>query len=453
MVICTFYLNNNCRFGSKCNNDHIDLSSVIKTEVDVTLKGNQWPLSCFGPFKGRNCVPNFVEDYSFEEIRMMFLEAKIQNNIAGHQMQLAQMINDAKQKMQWLSTTNRDIMNILIEIYNEQEDSAKPLAANQTGGNQFGTQISGTGASTAASIFGGGSPGGFGTANSTFSAPTNTAGNIFGAAPNQTTASIFGGVTSANAIGGNLFVKPVQPAVTTSNVFGIPALGQQQQSNSVFGAPPVFGATSASIFSSVNQPQASSGGALFGGGAIAPSSGNLFTQQTQSAFGQPTQAQNLFASTGQPQQTTVSPFVATPASTTGNLFANSSFGSPVQQTATSQQNVFSSAFAAPGQQTSNLFAQPVQQQQPTQGLFLPAPQATQPISAMTNQPVAPFGTPAQSVFGGTSQQIVPPTVAIQSANLYSRLEDLSKDQLDAFNAERFELGKIPTVPPPRELCG
>uniref|UniRef100_A0A8W7P0L0 Nucleoporin NUP42 n=1 Tax=Anopheles coluzzii TaxID=1518534 RepID=A0A8W7P0L0_ANOCL len=121
MVLCMYFLNNSCRFGSRCNNEHIDIGSIVKTEVDVSLKGNQWPLSCFGPFKERNCIPSFIEDLSFEEIRMMYLEAKMQNNIPAHQMQLAQMINDAKTKMQCLTTMNRDILNTLVEIYNQQK--------------------------------------------------------------------------------------------------------------------------------------------------------------------------------------------------------------------------------------------------------------------------------------------------------------------------------------------
>uniref|UniRef100_A0A182F556 Uncharacterized protein n=1 Tax=Anopheles albimanus TaxID=7167 RepID=A0A182F556_ANOAL len=76
----------------------------------------------------RNSIPNFIEDQSFEEIRMMYLEAKMQNNIPAHQMQLAQMINDAKGKLQRLATMSRDILGTLVELYNQQEPSTKPTA-------------------------------------------------------------------------------------------------------------------------------------------------------------------------------------------------------------------------------------------------------------------------------------------------------------------------------------
>lgn len=445
MVICTYFLNNNCRFGSKCNNDHIDLSSVIKSEVDVTLKGNQWPLSCFGPFKERNCVPNFIEDVSFEEIRMMYLEAKMQNNIPGHQMQLMQMINDAKQKMQWLSTTNRDIMNMLIEIYNQQDDSSKPSA--QAGGNPFAASIGGT-STSAASIFGGTTSSAFGTGNSTFGS-SNTAGNIFGAAPNQSAANIFGGGSSTTAMGANIFGKAGQ-TTSGSNIFGTPTLAQpQQQAASVFGGPPVFGASGSSLFSSTPQNPPATTGSIFGGAATGASSGNLFTQP--SVFGQTAPNQNIFGASVQAQPAAAaSPFTATPAPA-GNLFSSApAFGASAPTQSQQPPNLFGSAFSA--QQSGSPFGQPGQQPpQSSTNLFIPAPQqvAQQPTMTATNS--SPFGTAVPGVFGASAQQ-PQAAVASQSPSMYSRMEDLAKEHLDAFSAERFELGKIPTVPPPRELC-
>lgn len=42
---------------------------TLKTDAEGALKGNQWPLSCYGPFRDKPCVPNFIEDQSFEEAR------------------------------------------------------------------------------------------------------------------------------------------------------------------------------------------------------------------------------------------------------------------------------------------------------------------------------------------------------------------------------------------------
>lgn len=157
----------------------------------------------------------------------MYLEAKMQNNIPGHQMQLMQMINEAKQKMQWLTTANRDIMNMLIEIYNQQDDSSKSPAA--AGGNPFAGQIGGGSATSTASIFGGttSGSGGFGSSG-TFGGSNTTAGNIFEAAPNQTAASIFGSGPTSSPMGGNIFSKPAQTTTGASNIFGTATLGQPQ---------------------------------------------------------------------------------------------------------------------------------------------------------------------------------------------------------------------------------
>ena len=38
------------------------------------------------------------------------------------------------------------------------------------------------------------------------------------------------------------------------------------------------------------------------------------------------------------------------------------------------------------------------------------------------------------------------------SSLYSLLEGLSVEELNAFKATDFELGKIPEKPPPREFC-
>ncbi|XP_039448513.1 nucleoporin NUP42-like [Culex pipiens pallens] len=423
MVICTYYLNNNCRFGAKCNNDHIDLGAVIKSEVDVTLKGNQWPLSCFGPFKERMSVPNFIEDVCFEEVRMMYLEAKMQNNIAGHQLQLGQMITDAKQKMQWITSTNRDVMNVLIEIYNQPDDAGKAAAAGVAAtANPFGAAPIGTGStSVASSIFGGGASGGFGGSSFGGGSAASTS-NIFGAAPNQTASSIFGGGTAANpagTLGGNIFAKAAQPVAPSSNIFGQVQPQQQPQTGSVFGGAPTFGGTGGSLFASVPQPTAP----IFGASVpTAAASSNPFAQpqpQAATGFGAAPPSQNLFASVAPAQPVSSNPF--------GGTFSAQPQPSPFGQ-------------AVP------------QQPQPTSGnLFLPVP--TQQVAPA---PVAqsPFGgaVAMPSPFGATPALAAATSAGNQFANLYSKMEDLTSEQLEAFKADRFELGKIPIVPPPKELC-
>ncbi|VDN26536.1 unnamed protein product [Gongylonema pulchrum] len=45
-----------------------------------------------------------------------------------------------------------------------------------------------------------------------------------------------------------------------------------------------------------------------------------------------------------------------------------------------------------------------------------------------------------------------PTGYVRDPRNYSRMEDLSPEDLAQFKADRFEFGKVPRVPPPMELC-
>lgn len=242
MGICTRYLNGYCHLGSRCNLDHIDFYDFIRQEVDEALNGKQWPLSCFGPFKERKCFPNFIEDVSFEELRMMYREAQEQNNIPRHKAQQLQMMNEAKQKMQWLKTYSSDIMEVLIDIYNQQlhvPAGGNPLAWPIGRSDVSATSIFGGAASTSRSGFGAGSLA-FGSSNA-------TASNMFEGVPNLSTAGLFGGGSSNPMAGRNTFGGPTR----TSNTFGLPTFGVrplQQQTSRVLDGPPVFGASGSLLF-------------------------------------------------------------------------------------------------------------------------------------------------------------------------------------------------------------
>lgn len=38
MNLCSYFLNGNCRFGSKCVNDHIDVKTLIKNESEAVIQ-------------------------------------------------------------------------------------------------------------------------------------------------------------------------------------------------------------------------------------------------------------------------------------------------------------------------------------------------------------------------------------------------------------------------------
>uniref|UniRef100_A0A182W8R5 Nucleoporin NUP42 n=1 Tax=Anopheles minimus TaxID=112268 RepID=A0A182W8R5_9DIPT len=432
MVICMYFLTNNCRFGSRCNNEHIDIGSIVKNEADVTLKGNQWPLSCFGPFKERFCIPNFIEDQSFEEIRMMYLEAKMQNNIPAHQMQLAQMINDAKTKMQCLTTMNREVLNTLVEIYNQQESSTKP---SNTPANPFAS-IGSVGSSTSASsIFGGGNSGnafgsGFGASASNVGG-SGTAGSIFGGGSisgqtAQPVGNIFGTAASTT---NNIFAKPTQQ-VSTGNIFGM----SQQPSNNVFGATAVMGG---GLFGSVQQPSQNAA-PMFGGvttSANPVAGGNIFANANNNTFAQPTAGGSVFGG--------------------GSMFGNSA--TPVAPAAGGFGTI-----AAQPQQGSGLFNSVPFGNSTTTGASFgsfgspmqPVPAGNAPSSQnlfLSSSTASPFGTSmGSSAFGAPAAPLG--QSAPQSATVYTSMEAVTAEHLTAFKSEQFQLGRIPTVPPPKELC-
>jgi len=49
------------------------------------------------------------------------------------------------------------------------------------------------------------------------------------------------------------------------------------------------------------------------------------------------------------------------------------------------------------------------------------------------------------------QQQAQPTNEIQSS-VYSRMEDLNEQEIEAFKADQFLPGALPFKPPPRNLC-
>lgn len=408
------------------------------------LTGNQWPLSCFGPFKDKPSIPDFIEDQSFEEIRWATYEAKVLGNIEQVNMGIYNMVRNARSKMEVVAAVNQDVLAICVQIYDagsenknkdgrqqqQQQQPTNPFSAMgnaviPTQSSIFGQQSSFGGAlvtnaqsgvfaqaaqSTASSIFGAANKQQFGN----LGAPQTS---IFGnAAPNQT-ASIFGNQTSS------AFGAPA----TLGGSTGTFSLGQisQQQQQPVNTGTGIFGqatqqTTPSNPFGQIMQPQPSA---------------NIFGQQQNSAFGGPA---NIFAqavANQQPPSTFQQAIVTQPNTMFGSGGATSTTSSIFQQsqpgvtTATlHSNNIFGQSTFASQQQQGHTTSQ----QQSTGGFF------TNQVATTSQQ---------QSVFGGATT-----ATATISLTVYSRFEDLNQEQNDWFQADHFELGKIPTVPPPRELC-
>ena len=165
---------------------------------------------------------------------------------------------------------------------------------------------------------------------------------------------------------------------------------------------------------------------------------------------------------------------ATPA--TGSIFggqpqntSGSVFGTPTTAVTASNQ---------PQQQpqiAQSIFGTPAQQPAEAQSIFgTPAnPSAPAKIeSAETSAPVSVFGQPVtSSTTSGTTGAVVGSNPFAKNtdsstsvgmfgkkiedqldSSIYSVLNSISALDLEAFKAPLFEIGKIPEIPPPKELC-
>lgn len=456
---------------------HCVSRQVITTEVQATLKGNQWPLSCFGPFKEKKNIPNFIEDVSFEECRLNAYEAGKQNMLQSYAQQFNQQIQDAQGKMNAILNLNKDIVDVIISLYEDEQSAPKPSAFS--GGNSFGAVAP---TAPGGSVFGGAT-----------SVPS-TGGSMFGSGGtfgNNTAApqgSVFGGALKQSSFGQqpSIFAaaQPAAPANPFASAFG-QTTAQANTGGSIFGKPaatPAFGGSAfsaqPSIFGQSNQSQQ---GSIFGAQQPSQPQVNAFgtSPQQGSIFGtatlQPSQPQSSVFGTNaaQPQSsvfgTQPSAFGAQPTfgqvTTTPAPQLAASGGMFLQQQQQQQPAFGSSPFgaqpAAPLQQQAfnqtSVFAQTAQQ--PPQPSAFSQPQQTGFFGQQQNTVASPFGIQAGQPHTLQQQpQINPFTQQPQNAGTlngteYSRMEDLSPEDLAAFQAYKFEEGKIPTVPPPKELCG
>ncbi|XP_017024647.1 uncharacterized protein [Drosophila kikkawai] len=370
MVLCRFFQQGSCRYGTKCNNEHFDVKVYLKADMESAINGKMWPFSAYGPFKDKANFPNFIEDQSFDEVRFMCYEAKRQNTFEQFHQQFNREVQEATNKMKAMLQLSPQILDTMIKIY-ESAEGASVTSAPQQSNNLFAT--AGAAPNASASLFG---------------KPTLTTGNIFGAATGQVNnaSSIFGGSMATGNTGTSIFGGPAA-AAPAPNVFGQP---QQQQ-----------------------PPQAAT--QAFQGG-------NIFAQAAAQAQVQPVNP---------------NPFGSYPAA--GGLFAQAAnpnpgglFGQAAQQQQQPQQppsGLFSQAAGFPNQQ-QQLQQQQLQMQQQQQQLMMQQQQMLQQQEQHQHQQAA-NATPSLA---------------------YSKMEELTADEIEAFKSDQFLPGHLPFKPPPRELC-
>lgn len=444
-------------------------------------------LSCYGPFRDKPCVPNFIEDQSFEELRALCYDAKTTGTVPNVVAQIGQQFQDAKNKMSLLYEVNNQTLNVIENLYNTGEtvnsttsSSSNPFAValpTATASNSiFGQSNTGASANPFASAGGGSvfSGGNTATSGNVFGGSSvSSAGNVFGGASSAApSAGIFGGASAFGTpatstvfgavnrptptAGGNIFGQPAtvtaaSPFTATSNIFGQSAVATPapssafQQNNSVFGGAATFSQPSGIFGGAATQPPIAGSQPIFGQSSIfgAANQSNVFG----SVAVQPAaQGQSIFGSTA----VTAAPSVfgtIPPTQPPQGLFA-SVFGA-VPSTP-SQQSIFGAVPSSQVAPPPNPFGPAV-----SSTPFGNVPASTTSIFGDASS-YQTFGVPAQQqqTFGSnpfqqaTASQQTRPT----DETVFSKIDALTEEVLNWFNTDHFDLGCIPTCPPPRELC-
>ncbi|XP_030764651.1 nucleoporin-like protein amo1 [Sitophilus oryzae] len=422
MVICKYYLQGICKFGSSCYNEHqnpqnyvdnrqstsilrqsnfgapqhipqpskptgnVDLNTLIKAVITDTTgaeKGGQWLLSCYAPYKEKPAFPGF-EDTSPEEIRLGFYEAQKNGTLDQYKQQLQGLHQRELAKIRALQNPDKEVINILQCIYN-----TPPSSYSGTYGENSITQAS------------------------------NTGQLVYGAQTNPT-----------YTLNDNIFNR------------------QQNNRN-------IFGGNSKDVFNT-SQPQAQA--TLFNSSAA-----NVFSHNQNNIFNNQVNS-NIFTNTNLQVNNTN----AAAPQMSGNVFATSSgifsggsqnlfstqntknvYGEPPKALLNQQPNIFK-----PTNQTNNIQVQNILTSQQPANLFnsnqnvfgtVPNLQETQSIVDTQKYSASIFGTQIFNVNPVSDQNNIDET-------LYSKEEELTDIEKKWFESDSIDLMNIPSKPPIYNMC-
>lgn len=284
------------KFGN-ISHDFEEVMQMVIQEVVQSEKGGQWPLSCFAPIKERSCFPGW-EDYSPEEIRWKMYEAVQNGTLPEYQRQLKELYDAAKLRRQQIMNPNNEVFKIVEKLlHGEKLETEKSFSFLQ--------------------------------------AATRVRDNNMLSWSSQ-----------------NFGTSQQQNPASSNFVFSLPQLGSSSGQTAVQQQPSGF----------------------YDGGHIAPNVGM--------------QSANVFSSSSE----------------------------------------MHTSFSAVAQDSSKF------------------------------QSSSPAALASDTVFGGNRSVFNYPVTWNKSENpvagshLYSSQAELSEDELNAFVAPTFKMGKVPTKPPPKELC-
>ncbi|CAK7271291.1 hypothetical protein SEPCBS57363_004540 [Sporothrix epigloea] len=478
MVVCSYWLRGNCRYGDNCRNEHPVAnqnrfgvfgspsgSSTTSTTTnantyDVTSDGivldltedrPPWIFSAYGP--GRNAPAQLFGgaqvEQSFEELRLHYYKAVAAGNPQAAINDIDTLYRQVQQQMETAVKSPQDAVQFVLQA-RQQHPNRTDNCTNNTlhpspgvfdVGKQRGSQPQPASLS-APSIGGFGQPSQPAAANAfgaASGAPAPAPSNLFARPAGGSTfgqPSQLGGGASmmGNSSTTSSFEKTAAPvfgqAGGGTGGFGQPStLGQKPAGFGGFGQPSALGQNPAG-FGGFGQPsQLGSAGGASGGGfskfaAATPASGSAFGQppQTQTAAASAAPAPNGFGGASTFGQATSlgpkpSPFAATAPTTTTTTTTNNAPANLFGQpaSAASTSTAPANPFAAASPAGSNPFQNALQ----TAALANPFTTASTTNAAAPpafSQPNGGFQKASPSSFGQPAIAITAPAAAGTAVN-------------------------------------
>ena len=445
MVICQFFLEGVCKFGDNCRNDHASSNSIgfagrptfgqslndryhftaakggnnsisnddlFRTQMLQTFRkelqdwdvNKVWPFSCFAAEREHKCLPG-LDDHSPEELRMEAYNYKETGNFDTYVNGLSSLSNQVMNRRNQLNAMSSEMITKEINSCN--------IAASATASNSCNIA-----ASTTAS-------------NSCNIAASATASNLaianpFGTPSSNLCSTGFGGTTQPST---GLFGSNVQPTSTTSSsIFGINNQSGLFSGNTTKNTlnNPFLSTTGGGLFKN-NAPTSSS---LFGSGVGA--SANPFSSNVSAA-----PSGGLFSSSA-------------PAAPSGVIFGSASSGASLLPTPYGSSPSVTNPFVG----TSNVSATSggLFSQSKSGGGVFGSNSTAQVITQDNKTDVNPFLSSASNSQKSV-EQLQPPPPPSNSTPVYSsKIPPITAVDIEKFKAAKFVVGKIPTCPPPIELC-
>lgn len=441
MVLCKFFQQGYCRYGQSCRFEHsapqyggstvspllrqnpqpspnitlartapannqfratkkdaADILTIISQDINEAVTGGVWPLSCYNFWPAityGNTVPG-LEDLSPEEMRHLQMQAQATGTFEACNQQIQQMYQQARARFNSLKTQSPETLNIIESMTRCSKQSQSPFSSgSSTVQDSWPTSATSPFAAGHAATFGG-------TSAAAISGQVDNSG--FGSAP-RSAASSFS--------------------------FKQEFSGTNNQQSSGFGSPPQFQSV----------PQKSS---IFGG-ATQPTQASTFgaNAQTHGNFGSSAPPGSIFggATSQQNSQFGVAPGSAQSG---GNIFGGSAAAVPA---ATTTPSAFSFSLPNTFGSSSNVLLAGTS-----------SPFGTNAIGS-PNVFGGSGGQGTGSIFGGSvsaPQNVnvlsLPANPVPSNSTLFTPLDRLSEEERKEFETETFTLGRIPTNPPPKELC-